>query len=103
MRRDAPAAEREPLDPERLFQRIAGARGVVLAVSGGPDSTALMLLFSRWAARPKTLVVTVDHGLRPESAGEAEVVAQNAARLGLACRIMLAPSCERPGNLQDWA
>lgn len=44
-----------------------------LAVSGGPDSIALMLLA---AARPGLIAVaSVDHGLRDGSRGEAEAVA----------------------------
>jgi tRNA(Ile)-lysidine synthase len=98
-----PAPAAEGLDPERLFKPLAGARGLILAVSGGPDSTALMVLASRWRARPPILVVTVDHGLRPEAKAETELVARNAERLGLPARIMRAPKRDAPGNLQDWA
>ena len=101
MRRTAPAAD-AALDPQVLFRRLAGARGIVLAVSGGPDSTALMLLAARWAARPPLLAVSIDHGLRAEAAEETRLVAANADRLGLAWRIMQAPAAG-PGNLQDWA
>ncbi len=46
---------------------------VAVAVSGGPDSLALALLLQRWAAERGGRVhgVTLDHGLRPESADEA--------------------------------
>jgi tRNA(Ile)-lysidine synthase len=101
-RRTASAAD-AALDAETLFRPLAGARGVVLAVSGGPDSTALMLLYAGWSGRPPSLVVTVDHGLRPESAGEARSVAENATKLGLPHRIMTAPPRPASGNLQDWA
>jgi tRNA(Ile)-lysidine synthase len=51
-----------------------------VAVSGGPDSLALLLLAA--AARPGGVeAATVDHGLRPESAGEADMVAQLCERL----------------------
>lgn len=102
-RRAGPAAEVASLDPPSLFRRLAGRRGLVLAVSGGPDSTALMLLMADWRERPPALVVTVDHGLRAEAAAEAETVADNAARLGLPCRIMRPPEGYAGGNLQDWA
>src|SRR5262245_524831 len=47
------------------------------AVSGGPDSMALLYLLSRWA-EPRDVGIkafTVDHGLRTESADEARTVA----------------------------
>lgn len=53
---------------------------VTCAVSGGADSTALLVLAV--AARLDVTAVHVDHGLRPGSAREAEVVARTAARLG---------------------
>lgn len=66
----------------------AGASaGAVLAVSGGSDSTALMVLFARWLAQRQAplssfCVATVDHGLRPQSAAEAQSVMQAAQALG---------------------
>lgn len=65
---------------------------LLLAVSGGPDSTALMWLAVRWRkslkAPPKLIAVTVDHGLRKESKREAAGVARLARRLGLAHRTL---------------
>jgi tRNA(Ile)-lysidine synthase len=49
-------------------------------VSGGADSTALLMLAV--AAGLCVRAVHVDHGLRPGSAAEAEVVARSAHRLG---------------------
>ncbi|MEM9472628.1 MAG: tRNA lysidine(34) synthetase TilS [Pseudomonadota bacterium] len=73
-----------------LFSRhLIGDTGLVLAVSGGSDSMALMRLIARWNsslradARANLHVVTVDHGLRPESAGEADFVVREATALGL--------------------
>ena len=37
------------VDVARLFSPWEGAQGIVLAVSGGPDSVALMLLAAEWA------------------------------------------------------
>ncbi|HYP57109.1 MAG TPA: tRNA lysidine(34) synthetase TilS [Beijerinckia sp.] len=74
------------------FQPLEGATGVLLAVSGGPDSIALMLLAADWARQlatpPPLWVATVDHGLRPQSRPEAELVASFAARLGLPHQIL---------------
>ena len=52
---------------------------VTCAVSGGPDSTALMALAS--AAGLAVTAVHVDHGLRQGSAAEADIVAANAGIL----------------------
>lgn len=60
-----------------------------IAVSGGPDSIALLLLGA--GARPDRIeAATVDHGMRPESAGEAAMVADICARLDIPHRILLA-------------
>ncbi len=81
-------------DPEKAFGRIelAPRRSVIVAVSGGSDSTALLIAFRRWAGRAHphlTIVcVTVDHGLRPQSAGEARQVGELCLRLGVAHRIL---------------
>jgi len=50
---------------------------LAVAVSGGPDSSALTLLADRWARQRGGVAwgLTVDHGLRPESAEEAGTVA----------------------------
>jgi tRNA(Ile)-lysidine synthase len=80
----------EPLskaETAALFAPWAGAKCVLLAVSGGADSLTLMLLAARWAAaepgRPALAVATVDHGLRSGSTDEAAHVATAAAGLGL--------------------
>src|SRR5262245_61273069 len=58
-----------------------------LAVSGGPDSTALLLLAA--AAFPERVeAATVDHGLRPESAQEAIDVARLCTQLDVPHAIM---------------
>jgi tRNA(Ile)-lysidine synthase len=51
-----------------------------LAVSGGADSLALLILAA--AANRRVLVFHVDHGLRPDSDSEAATVAAAAARFG---------------------
>ena len=53
---------------------------VALAVSGGPDSTALMILAQHRGL--SGVAVHVDHGLRDGSGEEAQVVAASAAALG---------------------
>jgi tRNA(Ile)-lysidine synthase len=70
-----------------LFSDFTEFRRIVLAVSGGPDSMALLQLVQRWrGARrdmPALVVATVDHRLRPESRREAAMVARFAKALGL--------------------
>jgi tRNA(Ile)-lysidine synthase len=53
---------------------------VVVACSGGADSLAALAAAAAAGLRP--VAVHVDHGLRPESAGEVPLVAAAAARLG---------------------
>jgi len=60
------------------FDLLAGYHQTLgLAVSGGSDSSALLMLGAAWArARGRKVVAaTVDHGLRPEALAEAEGVA----------------------------
>ncbi len=61
-------------------------RRLAVAVSGGPDSLALAALVRDWCiGRSVNLtLLCVDHGLRAESAEEAEVVASLARRWGVA-------------------
>jgi tRNA(Ile)-lysidine synthase len=74
-------------EANKLFEPLARASALVLAVSGGADSTALLVLAARWRAARKTgptlVAVTIDHGLRPESAAEARAVKRLARRLGV--------------------
>lgn len=72
-----------------------------VAVSGGGDSLALLLLLSDWAAQggPRLLAVTVDHGLRPEAASEAEAVGRRCAALGVGHRILRWRGWDGRGNL----
>jgi tRNA(Ile)-lysidine synthase len=62
---------------------------VTCAVSGGADSLALLILGV--AAGCEVTAVHVDHGLRPGSAAEAEVVATAATRVGARFRRARAP------------
>ena len=72
-------------DIDALFAPFVRAKTLLIAVSGGPDSTALLLMAAEWAKRRgKTRIeaATVDHGLRPESANEAKAVGEMCVRLG---------------------
>ncbi len=73
---------------------------VGVAVSGGPDSLALLLLAE--AARPALVeAASVDHGLRVDSRAEAEMVAGICETLGVPHRILTADWSEPPAtNIQ---
>lgn len=74
-----------------------------VAVSGGTDSLALLLLAA--AAYPGLVVAaTVDHGLRPEAAEEAAFVHGLCESLSIPHDILIRPEDIPPvGNLQEWA
>lgn len=74
---------------------VASDARVGVAVSGGPDSLALLLLFA--AARPDLVeAATVDHGLRAEAQEEAATVARTCERLGLTHATLTARWSEVP-------
>lgn len=71
-----------------------------VAVSGGPDSLALLLLAA--AAFPGQVeAATVDHGLRPEAAAEAAFVGDLCAARGVAHATLTGPAIH--GNIQAGA
>ena len=77
-----PAAEAVQRFAADLDSLTAEGERVAVAVSGGPDSLALLLLAA--AARPRLVdAATVDHGLREGSRAEAEMVAELCATLGV--------------------
>lgn len=98
---DAPAS----LD-ERLARALAplldeAPSPVLLAVSGGPDSTALM--HAARSAGGRVRVATVDHGLRAGSATEAVEVGLLAAELGLVHTILTWDAPRRDSAIQTAA
>jgi len=78
-------------EANRLFSGLEHFPSLILAVSGGPDSTALMVLAARWRGReqtPRLVAVTVDHGLRKASKREAKAVERLAQKLGIEHRTL---------------
>lgn len=86
--------ESAALTPEAVDAILAPLErepAVLLAVSGGPDSTALLLMAASWSRRrggPRIEAATVDHGLRTEGAAEAQAVAALCERLGMPHRTL---------------
>lgn len=76
----------------QLFAPAAAEPALGLAVSGGPDSLALMLLAQRWASAlpspPRIIVYSVDHDLRTEARDEVAMVLDVATQLGLPARAL---------------
>jgi len=90
---------------DALLAPLAEERALLLAVSGGPDSLALMLLASRWSLRvgKKIVGATVDHGLRADSREEALFVAREAGALGFAHRRLVWEGAKPVTRLQERA
>ena len=90
-----------------LFSGLQTLPVLVLAVSGGPDSTALMVLAARWRdslkTKPKLVAVTVDHGLRKESKAEAAAVTRLARALDIAHRTLRWTGGKPKSGLQEAA
>lgn len=97
--------------PDRLRDRIAGhfrpspPDPLGVAVSGGGDSLALLVLLDEWrhAGGPSLAAATVDHGLRPEAAGEARMVARFCATRDIPHETLHWRDRDTRGNLPDRA
>lgn len=101
------ASARAPNVPPDLIAGVAAALGrapspdvrLCIAVSGGPDSLALLTLAA--AAFPgRITAVTVDHGLRAAAAAEAAAVAAGCAARGLPHVILRRDGPPITGNVQ---
>jgi tRNA(Ile)-lysidine synthase len=95
-----PPAELVARFAETLARLWSDGGRLGLAVSGGPDSLA-MLLLAEAAIPGRFEVATVDHGLRAESAAECAMVVAICAARGIACTV-LTVSVAR-GNVQSEA
>jgi tRNA(Ile)-lysidine synthase len=94
-----------PSDADALLAPLAGEKALLLAVSGGPDSIALMLLAARWSLRAmrRIEVATVDHGLREGSREEAEQVGEWARALGFRRHILRWEGAKPASRVQERA
>lgn len=91
MSNEARGQQQRVCDFENALMLLAPFQSLLLAVSGGPDSVALMLACARWSARNAhdIAVATVDHGLREGSRAEAEQVENWAQQLGFSHRTLI--------------
>ncbi|WP_162009457.1 tRNA lysidine(34) synthetase TilS [Labrenzia sp. CE80] len=92
---------------DQTFKNFHAFSCLAIGVSGGSDSLALLRLLHDWQQRSRWpgrfLVLTVDHGLRNESAQEAEFVDDLCQRLGVDHRTLRWTSAKPTSNLQDEA
>ena len=80
-------------------------RLLLTACSGGPDSTALVLLAEQYARQRgiSHQAVLIDHGLRPDSADEASRVAARMLHYGIDIAIRRVDAIAPKGGIQNWA
>jgi tRNA(Ile)-lysidine synthase len=114
VRRSTPAADLHPGRPASPVSDAEFAAAVerlgpfeaephlAIAVSGGADSLALTLLADRWARSRGGRItgLTVDHGLRRESAAEARRVGDWLAARGIAHEILVWTGPRPGGDIQ---
>ncbi|MBC6497987.1 MAG: tRNA lysidine(34) synthetase TilS [Alphaproteobacteria bacterium GM7ARS4] len=87
------------------FEPFEARATIALAVSGGIDSMTMSLLMHRWG-EAKTLSVvalTIDHGLRPSSAQEADKTQRWLTSKGMTSHILTETHPPILGNTQAWA
>lgn len=90
----------------RLKKPLASfSSAIAVACSGGSDSMALVLLAQEWAKRKnvKLVALTVDHGLRPESAQEAATVGKWLKRHRIAHHVLRWEGKKPKANIQESA
>lgn len=78
---------------------------LISAVSGGPDSMCLAALAGTYAAARGLdhRAIIIDHGIRPESAGEAARVRSRLRRLGMRADIVSVADPAPDSGIQAWA
>lgn len=87
------------------FEPFEARPDLAVAVSGGRDSLSLALLAHEWSTGRggRILALTVDHGLRPESAREATVTANLLNGHGIECLVLRWVGAKPQAGLQEAA
>lgn len=98
----------QPLSPEvfRFFlSDLTLSKKIAVAVSGGADSLTLCLLLHEYAIANKIELwaFTCDHGLRPESAKEAQWVNNFCALRNISHDILVLEGPKPKSGIQEWA
>lgn len=70
------------------LNHLKKAKKIALAVSGGPDSIAMLYLMNEQITHQKLVTLSVDHHLRDESRSECEYVSEISSKLGLEHHIL---------------
>lgn len=88
-----------------LKQEISPECGILVALSGGRDSTVLLeaLLRVQGLLKLRVEACHVDHGFRPSSAGDARFVAQFCSEREVPCRVERLGQKPASANLEAWA
>ncbi len=84
---------------------IKSTSRIVVGVSGGTDSTALVALCANWSddAKKNCVAVIIDHGLRTGSGLQAAQTQIELEKLNLRPKIIKIETTKPKGNLQNWA
>lgn len=88
-----------------LLSFFESAPVLAVAVSGGPDSMALVWLADRWARAQggSAFAIIVDHGIRSESADEARIAAEQLRAADIAVSIHKVTSMPPENGVPAWA
>ena len=95
---DVAVSARSAPSIEAAFAEAAGGKRLVLAVSGGRDSMAMLHAAARGAPASVAIVATFDHGTGPHAIEAVRHVESQSAALGLAC---ISGRASQPGKSEE--